>query len=102
MAYIIRSVKKYVFLRREPNSPMSNAPSLRIVKYDLRSKRKAGGSPFPNIGEMTTTRCYKCGLPKPKSLGVFCMLINQCLLTCDACMPEKKRKAVFFKASSLQ
>jgi hypothetical protein len=36
-----------------------------------------------------TISCYKCGLHKPRSMGMFKMLINQRMFMCGECMPAK-------------
>uniref|UniRef100_UPI004047E524 hypothetical protein n=1 Tax=Limnohabitans sp. TaxID=1907725 RepID=UPI004047E524 len=68
---------------------MSTAPESKITEDGLRYKRKASGSPFPNIGSRATISCYKCGLHKPRSMGTFKKLINQHLFMCGDCMPPK-------------
>ena len=55
---------------------MSTDPESKITEDGLRYKRKASGSPFPNIGSRATISCYKCGLHKPRSMGIFKKLIN--------------------------
>jgi hypothetical protein len=68
---------------------MSTDHESKIAEDGLRYKRKESGSPFPNIGSMATISCYKCGLHKLRSMGMFRMLINQRMFMCGECMPAK-------------
>ena len=68
---------------------MSTDQESKITEDGLRYKRKASGSPFPNIGSRAAISCYKCGLHKPRSLGMFKKLINQQQFMCGDCMPAK-------------
>ena len=68
---------------------MSTDPESKITEDGLRYKRKASGSPFQNIGSTATISCYKCGVHKPRALGVFKMMINQRMFMCGDCMPQK-------------
>jgi hypothetical protein len=52
-------------------------------------KCKESGSPFKNTGSMATISCYKYGLHKPRSMGIFKKLINQQMFMCGDCMPAK-------------
>jgi hypothetical protein len=68
---------------------MSTDPESKITEDGLRYKRKASGSPFPNIGSRATISCYKCGLHKPRALGTFKKLINQQMFMCGDCVTAK-------------
>jgi hypothetical protein len=68
---------------------MSTDQESKIAEDGLRYKRKESGSPFQNIGSMATISCYKCGLHKPRALGMFKKLINQQMFMCGDCMPSK-------------
>ena len=71
------------------NNHMSTDQESKIAEDGLRYKRKESGSPFQNIGSMATISCYKCGLHKPRALGMFKKLINQQMFMCGDCMPSK-------------
>jgi hypothetical protein len=65
---------------------MSTDQDSKITEDGLRYKRKESGSPFQNIGGMATISCYKCGLHKPRSMGIFKKLINQQMFMCGDCL----------------
>jgi hypothetical protein len=71
------------------NMQMPNDPATHIAKDGLRYKSKEGGSPFKDSANMSSISCYKCGLHKPRALGVFKMMINQRMFMCGECMPVK-------------
>jgi hypothetical protein len=71
------------------NAPMSNNQESQIATDGLRYKSKEGGSPFKDSANMSSISCYKCGVHKPRALGVFKMMINQRMFMCGDCMPPK-------------
>ncbi len=71
------------------NDPMSQDQESQIATDGLRYKSKEGGSPFKDSANMSSISCYKCGLHKPRALGVFKMMINQRMFMCGDCMPKK-------------
>jgi hypothetical protein len=64
-------------LKIEPDSVMADD--------GLRYKFKGGGSPFQDSANMSTMSCYRCGLHKSRSLGVFKRLLNQRSFVCQDC-----------------
>lgn len=57
----------------------------------LRYKSKTNGSPFGVTGANGgTMSCYKCGLHKPRSLGIFKKLIATRMFMCAECMTPSK------------
>jgi hypothetical protein len=76
-------------MQQVQNNLMSNDQDSKIAGDGLRYKRKESGSPFKNTGSMGTISCYKCGLHKPRSMGIFKKLINQQMFMCGDCMPAK-------------
>ena len=77
------------FSHQVQNASMSNEQDSKIAEDGLRYKRKESGSPFQNIGGMATISCYKCGLHKPRSMGIFKKLINQQMFMCGDCVQAK-------------
>jgi len=71
------------------NTFMSNNQESQIATDGLRYKSKEGGSPFKDSANMSSISCYKCGVHKPRALGVFKMMINQRMFMCGDCMPPK-------------
>ena len=71
------------------NEPMSNYQETKIAADGLHYKSKEGGSLFKDSSHGMTISCYKCGLHKPKYMGMFRMLINQRMFMCGDCMPPK-------------
>ena len=71
------------------NEPMSNYQETKIAADGLNYKSKEGGSLFKDSSNGMTISCYKCGLHKPRSMGMFRMLINQRMFMCGECMPPK-------------
>ena len=71
------------------NEPMSNYQETRIAADGLHYKSKEGGSIFMDSSNGMTISCYKCGLHKPRSMGMFRMLINRRMFMCGECMPAK-------------
>jgi hypothetical protein len=71
------------------NGPMSNYQETKIAADGLHYKSKEGGSLFKDSSNGMTISCYKCGLHKPRSMGIFKMLINQRMFMCGDCMPAK-------------
>ena len=71
------------------NASMSNNQESQIATDGLRYKSKEGGSPFKDSANMSSISCYKCGVHKPRALGVFKMMINQRMFMCGDCMPQK-------------
>ncbi len=71
------------------NEPMSNYQETKIAADGLHYKSKEGGSLFKDSSNGMTISCYKCGLHKPRSMGMFKMLINQRMFMCGECMPTK-------------
>jgi hypothetical protein len=71
------------------NASMSNNQESQIANDGLRYKNKEGGSPFKDSANMSSISCYKCGVHKPRALGVFKMMINQRMFMCGDCMPPK-------------
>ena len=71
------------------NASMSNNQESQIATNGLRYKSKEGGSPFKDSANMSSISCYKCGVHKPRALGVFKMMINQRMFMCGDCMPQK-------------
>jgi hypothetical protein len=71
------------------NEPMSNDQESQIATNGLRYKSKEGGSPFKDSANMSSISCYKCGLHKPRSLGVFKTMINQRMFMCGDCISAK-------------
>jgi hypothetical protein len=75
--------------RQVQNDPMSKDQESLIAADGLRYKTKEGGSPFKDSANMSSISCYKCGLHKPRALGVFRQMINQRMFLCGDCMPAK-------------
>jgi hypothetical protein len=71
------------------NEQMSNYQETKIAADGLHYKSKEGGSLFKDSSNGMTISCYKCGLHKPRSMGMFRMLINQRMFMCGECMPAK-------------
>ena len=71
------------------NGPMNNNQESQIANDGLRYKNKESGSPFKDSANMSSISCYKCGVHKPRALGVFKMMINQRMFMCGDCMPQK-------------
>ena len=69
------------------NEPMSNYQETKIAADGLHYKSKEGGSLFKDSSNGMTISCYKCGLHKPRSMGMFRMLINQRMFMCGECTP---------------
>jgi hypothetical protein len=68
---------------------MSKDQESLIAADGLRYKSKEGGSLFKDSSNGMTISCYKCGLHKPRSMGMFRMLINRRMFMCGDCMPPK-------------
>jgi hypothetical protein len=68
---------------------MPRDESTKIATDGLRYKSKEAGSPFGGSSSMATMSCYKCGLHKPRSLGVFKKLAGQNMFCCGECSPKK-------------
>lgn len=68
---------------------MSKEQESKIAKDGLRYKTKEGGSPFQDSANMSSISCYKCGLHKPRALGIFRRLLNQSMFMCGECKPVK-------------
>jgi hypothetical protein len=75
--------------RQVQNDPMSKDQESLIAADGLRYKTKEGGSPFKDSANMSSISCYKCGLHKPRALGIFRQMINQRMFLCGDCMPAK-------------
>jgi hypothetical protein len=73
---------------------MSNNQESQIANDGLRYKNKEGGSPFKDSANMSSISCYKCGVHKPRALGVFKMMINQRMFMCGDCMPPKSEQGL--------
>ena len=71
------------------NESMSNYQETKIAADGLHYKSKEGGSLFKDSGSMASISCYKCGVHKPRALGIFKMMINQRMFMCGDCMPAK-------------
>jgi hypothetical protein len=67
---------------------MSNDQVTKIAADGLRYTSKEGGSPFQDSSSGTTISCYKCGLHKPRSLGVTKIFIGRRLFKCADCVAE--------------
>lgn len=70
---------------RSINSQLKIEPDSVLADDGLRYKFKGGGSPFQDSANMSTMSCYRCGLHKSRSLGVFVRLLNQRTFVCQDC-----------------
>lgn len=70
---------------RSITSQLKLKPDSVMADYGLRYKFKGGGSPFQDSANMSTMSCYRCGLHKSRSLGVFKRLLNQRSFVCQDC-----------------
>jgi hypothetical protein len=67
---------------------MSKDQVTKIAADGLRYTSKVGGSPYQVSSSGTKESCYKCGLHKPRSLGVTRKFIGQRLFKCADCVAE--------------
>ena len=58
----------------------------KIAADGLRYTSKESGSPLKDYSFGSTISCYKCGLHKPRSLGVVKRFLGQRLFKCAECM----------------
>jgi hypothetical protein len=65
---------------------MSNDQVTKIAADGLRYKTKETGSPYQDFSCGTTISCYKCGLHKPRSSGIFKRLLGQNMFKCSDCI----------------
>jgi hypothetical protein len=70
---------------RSITSQLQIEPDSVMADDGLRYKFKGGGSPFQDSANMSTMSCYRCGLHKSRSLGVFVRLLNQRSFVCQDC-----------------
>jgi hypothetical protein len=82
-------LKLAFFWSQVQNKNMSNDQDTQIATDGLRYKSKEGGSPFRDSSNGMTMSCYKCGFHKPRSMGIFKLMINQRMFMCRDCMPAK-------------
>jgi len=68
---------------------MSRDESTTIASDGLRYKSKEAESPFGGSSSMAAMSCYKCGLHKPRALGVFKKLAGQNMFCCGECTVTK-------------
>ena len=61
---------------------MSRDQITKITKDGLRYKSKEGGSPFGGSSSIGTMSCYKCGIHKPRALGIY-HFQPEALITCS-------------------
>jgi len=64
---------------------MSNDQVTKIAADGLRYTAKEAGSPYQDFSCGTTISCYKCGLHKPRSSGIFKRLLGQNMFKCSDC-----------------
>ena len=64
---------------------MRNNFETKIAVDGLRYTSKESGSPYQDFSCGTTISCYKCGLHKPRSSGIFKRLLGQNMFKCLDC-----------------
>ena len=71
---------------------LSRLKTTKINKDGLRYKSKEGSTPFGGSSNIGTMSCYKCGLHKTRSLGIFKRLLGQSMFMCGDCVTAKSLK----------
>ncbi len=65
---------------------MRNNFETKIAADGLRYTSKECGSPYQDFSCGTAISCYKCGLHKPRSSGIFKRLLGQNMFKCSDCI----------------
>ncbi len=77
---------------------MTDKVSTQISTNGLRYVNKPSGSPFGTSGtERATMSCFKCGLHKPRALGMYKRYLNQSMFVCGECSAPKVSKVKIAK-----
>ena len=56
-----------------------------ISSDGLRYKARVSGSPFGQTGNNSTMSCARCGVHKPRALGVYRKLAGKNMFVCGDC-----------------